>query len=38
MAKESMWRCRPTRRARGRLDSHRFFGFFRGFGFSPFRK
>jgi hypothetical protein len=28
---------RPTRRARGRLDSHRQNGFFRGFGFCPFR-
>jgi len=25
-----------TRRARGRLDSHRQNGFFRGFGFYPF--
>jgi hypothetical protein len=30
--------CAPTRRARGRLDSHRQIGFFRGFGFCPFRE
>ena len=27
-----------TQRARGRLDSHRQNGFFRGFGFCPFRE
>jgi hypothetical protein len=27
----------PTRRARGRLDSHRHIGLFHGFGFCPFR-
>ena len=27
----------PTRRARGRLDSHRQIGLFCGFGFCPFR-
>jgi hypothetical protein len=29
---------RPTRRARGWLDSHRQIGFIRGFGFCPFRR
>jgi hypothetical protein len=28
----------PTMRARGRLDSHRQNGFFRSFGFCPFRE
>jgi len=28
----------PTRRARGRLDSHRQMGIFRGFVFLPFRE